>query len=88
MKSPLPSGRLVPVLADWKTKHSPPVNLLYRANQRRTPRVRLFADFVTQLFHNLEKERDTGLIEPVVAERPHWYRRRHGRASAALRGRD
>lgn len=88
MKSPLPSGRLVPVLADWETKHSPPVNLLYRANQRRTPRVRLFADFVTQLFHNLEKERDTGLIEPVVAERPHWYRRRHGRASAALRGRD
>ena len=83
--SHLKSGRLVPVLVDWETKHSPPVNLLYRANQRRTPRVRLFVDFVTQLFRDLENDRDAGLTEHVAAERPHWYRRRHVRASGVLR---
>jgi hypothetical protein len=45
--------------------------------------VRLFIDFVTDLFRELEREREPGLAGEVAAERPHWYRRRHGRASAS-----
>lgn len=83
--SQLRSGQLVPVLLDWETKQSPPVNLLYRASQRRTPRVRLFVDFATALFRQLEAECEPGSGLP--AERPVWYQRRHGRASASSRRR-
>jgi len=79
----LRSGALVPVLLDWTTRHSPPVNLLYRASQRRTPRVRAFIDFVTDLFRELEAEREPRLREAAAAERPHWYRRRRQRASTS-----
>ena len=87
VRAHLRSGRLVPVLVDWETKHSPPVNLFYRGSQRRTPRVRLFVDFVTQLFRDIENECDYRPAEPVSVERPHWYRRRHGRSSGASRDR-
>jgi DNA-binding transcriptional LysR family regulator len=84
----LQSGRLVPVLLDWEMKDAPPVNVLYRPNHRRTPRVRLFVDFVTGLFRELEAEREAGVGARLSAERPYWYRHRHGRASAAGRGRE
>lgn len=77
----LQSGRLVPALLDWEVKGGPPVNLLYRPNQRRTPRVRLFIDFVSALLREVEMESGGG------AERPHWHRRGYGRASSALRWR-
>jgi hypothetical protein len=57
------------------------VNLLYRPNQRRTPRVRLFIDFVSALLREVEMESGGG------AERPHWHRRGYGRASSVLRWR-
>jgi DNA-binding transcriptional LysR family regulator len=78
------SGRLVPVLLDWEVKGGPPVNLLYRPNQRRTPRVRLFIDFVNALLREVDAE---GAAGGVYAERPHWHRRGYGRASSVLRGR-
>lgn len=81
--SQLRSGQLVPVLPEWQTRQSPPVNLLYRASQKRTPRVRLFVDFVTELFRRLEEEGEFGA--KVAPERPVWYQRRHGRASASTR---
>jgi DNA-binding transcriptional LysR family regulator len=77
----LQSGRLVPVLGDWEVKGGPPVNLLYRPNQRRTPRVRLFIEFVAALLREVEVESGGG------AERPHWHRRGYGRASSVLRWR-
>lgn len=82
----LESGALVPVLLDWTTRHSPPVNLLYRASQRRTPRVRAFIDFVTALFQDLEAAREPRVGEIAAAERPHWYRRRRPRASTSVAG--
>ncbi len=85
IRVPLQSGQLVPVLADWESKHAPPISMLYRANQRRLPRVRLFVDFLVDLFRKLEAEREPALAVKVEAERPHWYRRRHGRASATPR---
>ena len=85
VRTPIRSGQLVPVLLDWESKHAPPIQLLYRASQRRLPRVRLFIDFLTALFRDLEGEREPALAVNVEAERPHWYRRRHGRASATPR---
>ncbi|WP_151447474.1 LysR family transcriptional regulator [Lacisediminimonas profundi] len=83
--SHLRSGRLVPALLDWETKHAPPINLIYRASQRRTPRVRVFIDFLVELFKELEMQRVPTPTAPLPAERPHWYKRRHGRASASPR---
>lgn len=82
----LQSGLLVPVLAEWEVKASPPVNLLYRPNVRRTPRVKLFIDFMTQVLHDLEA--DGRNLPPLPnAELPYWHQRGYGRASAALRRR-
>jgi LysR family transcriptional regulator, regulator for bpeEF and oprC len=79
----LQAGRLVPVLLDWEVKGGPPVNLLYRPNLRRTPRVRLFIDFISSLL----LEGDTKGSHRPLAERPHWHRRGYGRASSVLRRR-
>jgi len=73
------AGRLIPVLLDWEVKGGPPVNVLFRPNQRRTPRVRLFLDFVTELLRDIEPEIGSS------AEAPHWHRRGYRRASSVLR---
>ena len=82
----LASDRLVPVLLDWEMRDSPPVNLLTRASHRRTTRVRVFIDFVTALFRDLEAAREHGFIARP-GDRPDWYGRRYGHVSAAVRGR-
>jgi DNA-binding transcriptional LysR family regulator len=82
----LTDGRLVPVLTDWEIKDSPPVNLYYRAANRRTARVRVFVDHVTTLFRELESQCERGAMVRL-AERPEWYGRRYGHVSAALRNR-
>jgi LysR family transcriptional regulator, regulator for bpeEF and oprC len=86
VRAHLQSGRLVPVLLDWETKDAPPVNLLYRAGQRRTPRVRVFVEFLTDLFRRLEEARADSSAAQLPSERPDWYRRAYGRASARSRG--
>jgi LysR family transcriptional regulator, regulator for bpeEF and oprC len=80
-RSHLQAGRLVPVLLDWAVQGGPPVNLLYRSNQRNTPRVRLFLDFVSALLRDIEAEDQRG------AARPHWHRSGYGRASSGSRAR-
>jgi DNA-binding transcriptional LysR family regulator len=77
------AGRLVPVLQDWEVQGGPPVNLLYRPSQRRTPRVRLFIDFVTALL----REREVDGVQRLFPDRPLWHRRGPGRASSILRSR-
>ena len=84
-QAPLRSGRLVPVLLEWVLRDAPPINLLFRPKNRRTPRVRLFVDFVTELFLDLQAERDKSLTKLSSSERPYWYQHSHGRASAAIR---
>jgi LysR family transcriptional regulator for bpeEF and oprC len=81
VRAHLRSGQLVPVLLDWETKHAPPINLLYRSSQKRTPRVKLFVQFAVDLFRKLEAEREPAYVSQIAAERPQWYRRRHERAS-------
>ena len=51
-------GQPVPALIDWEMNEVHPVNLLYPASVRRIPRVRLFRDFATQLFRDIEMQRE------------------------------
>lgn len=55
IREPLRKGQLVPVLLEWESRHSPPVNLLYRSSQRRLPRVRLFTHFLAAKFRRMEE---------------------------------
>lgn len=82
----LQSGRLVPVLPEWEVQAGPPLNLMYRSNHRRTPRVRLFLDFVGTLLEEFDAA-STSATQRGTVERPLWYRRGYGRASSVLRWR-
>jgi DNA-binding transcriptional LysR family regulator len=73
------SGRLVQALADWESPEAPPVNLLYRPSVRRVSRVRLFMEFVIEIFDELEAAHSQS-VRP--AQRPAWLKRPYGRASA------
>jgi DNA-binding transcriptional LysR family regulator len=77
----LASGAFVQALSDWESPEAPPVNLLYRPSVRRIPRVRMFMDFVVEVFRGLEATR----TRPVApSARPLWLKRPYGRASASL----
>lgn len=76
------SGLLVPALTDWTHDEVPPVNMLYRPSVRRVPRVRLFIDFVTQLFRDIEQQRE---VRAPSTAMPRWVKAYRPRASATLR---
>ena len=76
----LTSGSLVQVLCDWESPDVVPVNLLYRLSVRRIARVKVFIEFVTELFHELDAHRGRHL---VASERPSWLRRHHAYTSSA-----
>jgi DNA-binding transcriptional LysR family regulator len=81
----LASGAFVQALADWESPEAPPVNLLYRPSVRRIPRVRMFMNFVVEVFRELEATR----ARPVApSPRPLWLKRPYGRASATAGRRD
>lgn len=71
-------GLLVPALTDWVVDEVPPVNLLYGPSVRRTPRVRVFLDWVAQVFAEVERERQRPL---PATSMPHWVKMRRLRAS-------
>ncbi len=73
------SGALVPALTDWSEEEVPPVNMLYRPSVRRIPRVRLFIDYVVQLFADIEKQRP---MRAPATGKPRWLKGRRARASA------
>jgi LysR family transcriptional regulator for bpeEF and oprC len=75
------AGALVPALVDWETPDAPPVNLLYSASARRMPRARVFIDFITAVYAELDRAR--GAVPTAVAP-PMWMRRSNGRASDFL----
>lgn len=78
------SGRLVPVLREWEVQGGPPVNLLYKGSARRTPRVRIFIDYLQQCLRDVEAtvESSSGRLS---TDRPAWHVRGYGRASATVR---
>ncbi|MCK6376761.1 MAG: LysR family transcriptional regulator [Zoogloea sp.] len=74
----LDSGKLVPVLTDWRPLDVPGVNLHYPPSVRRIPRVRAFIDFASALFEHIEHLRMNQL--PATAS-PDWLLARRSRAS-------
>jgi DNA-binding transcriptional LysR family regulator len=71
-------GLLVPALTDWEPLDAPPINLIYPPSVRRIPRVRLFIDFVTQLFRDIEQQRE---VRTPVSPMPRWVKATRARAS-------
>jgi DNA-binding transcriptional LysR family regulator len=76
------SGLLVPALTDWTHDEVPPVNMLYRPSERRVSRVRLSIDVVTQLFRDIEQQRE---VRAPSTAMPRWVKAYRPRASATLR---
>lgn len=73
------SGSLVPALLEWTSPEVPPVTLMHPASVRRIPRVRLFIDWVTQLFADIEHGRHA---PEAASGAPRWVKVRRSRTSA------
>jgi DNA-binding transcriptional LysR family regulator len=79
----LSSGLLVPVLADWEALEAPTIFAAYRRSQRQSKLVRVFLDFLVEVFGELENERSpvsSGTIARVA--KPEWFGRARGRQSS------
>lgn len=79
----LASGLLLPVLSDWEALEPPTVYVTYRRGQRKSKLVRVFVDFLVDIFKELERER--GHVTSTMASsvhKPDWFGRAHGRQSA------
>jgi LysR family transcriptional regulator for bpeEF and oprC len=81
-RAEIASGSLLPALTDWEMDEVPPINLLYPPSVRRIPRVRLFLDFATQLFREIEMQREN---HAPATSRPGWLKSWRPRASATQR---
>jgi|SRR6267378_2080410 len=83
------SGLLVPVLTDWEGLEAPTIYAAYRRGQRNSKLVRVFLDFLVEVFAEIENERVPALAGAVPrAPKPQWWDRAHGRRSADVaRGR-
>ena len=73
------AGALVPALRDWVSPEVPPVTLVHPPSVRRVQRVRLFIDWVVQLFAEIERQRHVPLGASGV---PRWLTAKRPRASA------
>ena len=72
------AGRLVEALPGWQAMDTPPVSLSYWPSGRRTARVRVFLDFATELFREIDERRGAARVYAA----PRWTSARYGRASA------
>ncbi len=78
----LSAGLLVPALADWEALEAPPIFAAYAPSQRRSKLVRVFLDFLVELFGELERERAPSPKSALLRARPEWFGRTRGRHSA------
>jgi DNA-binding transcriptional LysR family regulator len=82
----LRAGRLVPVLTDWQALEAPTIYAAYRRADRKSKLVRVFLDFLVEVFAELDSERTPMLpSRGVRAPKPDWLGRTRGRASATSR---
>src|SRR4051812_44094270 len=72
----LSSGSLVPALTGWDCPDAPPIVLSYRPSARRIARVRLFIEFVQEVFRELE-----GGWQGAMGAAPNWAGSKASRAS-------
>lgn len=79
----LSSGSLVPVLTDWEALEAPMIFAVYRRSERHSKLVRVFVDFLVEVFAEIEAERAPLLAGGVLrVPRPEWDGRAFGRQSA------
>jgi LysR family transcriptional regulator for bpeEF and oprC len=85
----LSSGLLVPVLTDWEALEAPTIYAACRRSQRQSKLVRVFLDFLVEVFAELERERMPAPASGIPrVPKPGWFGRTHGRQSAYVaRGR-
>ena len=76
MGSFVTQGLLVPVLQDWEALEAPPIRVLYRRGAGNSARVRVFVEFVEEVFGRLKALRAAaGYHEPKPQEPPAWFLR-------------
>jgi len=79
----LSSGRLVPVLTDWDSMEAPTIYAVYARAQKRSKLLRVFLDFLVQVFADLETERMSGRATTIArVPQPRWFGHDRGRQSA------
>lgn len=79
----LRSGALVPVLTDWTCLDAPIVFAAYRPSQRSSKLVRVFIEFLVEIFDELERERWPSPLTGIQrVPKPAWFGRAYGRHSA------
>lgn len=78
-------GLLQPVLLDWDSLDSPPFSALLRPDARRDGATQAFVAFLGRLLGDIEAQCNTLIGPRPSPERPDWYARRQGRASAGKR---
>ena len=79
-------GLLVPVLQDWEVMDPPPLAIYFRPEQRRTLRLRVFADFVASCCSELAQltMAQGAQGQSSVDRRPGWHHGSSKRASSWL----
>ena len=83
----LAHGKLVPVLLDWEACEAPPIHVIYRKVQRRNERVRVFVQFVRELFAELESTRLPRMNSaPKTTSEPEWWGRRRTPSGSRTNG--
>lgn len=76
-------GLLTPVLLDWEVMDPPPLAIYFRPEQRRTQRLRVFADFVAACCAELA-QLTNAKGQSSVEHRPGWHHGSSRRASSWL----
>ena len=85
----LADGSLVPVLTDWQSLEAPMIFVAYPPSQRKSKLVRVFVNFLVDVFSELDGERMLRAGGKVAGVKmPEWYGRTRGRQSVFMtRGR-
>jgi LysR family transcriptional regulator, regulator for bpeEF and oprC len=78
----LSSGLLVPALTDWQSLEAPTIYAVYRRSQRQSKLLRVFLEFLVDVFSRLEVERSPAATGLPPVPKPDWFGRTHGRQSA------
>jgi DNA-binding transcriptional LysR family regulator len=81
----LHTGTLVPVLLDWHMLDTPAISVLYSQTRRENPKVRVFLDFVTEAFQQMQAHTGYSATPSPPSPLPYWHRPKYTHASAVLR---
>jgi hypothetical protein len=82
----LRSGQLIPAFTDWTLLDPPPIQLLYGQEHRNTPRMRLFVNFLTKAFSEIQAQISPEKAPRAIVPRPYWSKRGYARASEVPQG--